>query len=365
MSRIYFRIIEASIFLTLAFTLFSCSSCSKEEGMGEKKDELIAKFEPPEGKCLVFIGQDMGAIGGMEGYNNGYVDYFPQPAGITVYTTFSKGTNSFGWDMTGNDGIFSLANWGAGDCYANKQIRALGFEEAMVTIGLAMVDAEQEIVNGERDSLIIELGEWMKSLAPRPIFLRIGYEFDGHDWNHYNQVLYLRAWRRIVEKYRSMGITNVAYVWQSKGVGTTKEEMAAWYPGDDIVDWCAYTYFGNPDTEMIEFAREHNKPVIIAEATPVFQKGDTYFDADIKKADVARKIWDEWFVTFFNTIENNEDVIKAFSYINVDWPSQAMWENNPTFQKVDSRIQMNEYVSENWKKKMSEERYLEAEDNNW
>jgi hypothetical protein len=33
-----------------------------------------AKFEPPAGKTLMLIGQDLGAIGGMENYSNGYVD---------------------------------------------------------------------------------------------------------------------------------------------------------------------------------------------------------------------------------------------------------------------------------------------------
>ena len=41
----------------------------------KKSSVNYAKFEPEDGKCLVFIGQDMEAIGGIEG-KEGYVNFF-------------------------------------------------------------------------------------------------------------------------------------------------------------------------------------------------------------------------------------------------------------------------------------------------
>lgn len=69
-------------------------------------------------------------------------------------------------------------------------------------------------------------------------------------------------------------------------------------------------------------------------------------------------MWGNWFIPFLKTIHENQDAIKAFSYINADWSSQPMWRNNPIFQKVDSRIQKSEYISKKWKEEMANSKYL-------
>lgn len=124
-----------------------------------------------------------------------------------------------------------------------------------------------------------------------PFFLRIGYEFDGWSWNHYNKKNYLKAWKRIHTLLTEMEVKNVAYIWQSKGSGSNQDVLEDWYPGDDLVDWCAYSYFGNPDTEMLTFARKHNKPVFIAEASPTLQTDNLFFDTDLKKERIAKRTW--------------------------------------------------------------------------
>ena len=116
---------------------------------------------------------------------------------------------------------------------------------------------------------------------------------------------------------------------------------------------------------MIVFARKHKKPVFISEATPVRQIDNLYFDADLKKAKLEKKIWKEWFVQFFQTINENSDVIKAFSYINSDWTSQPMWITNATFNKVDSRIQVSKYVTQKWIEEIEKPKYLNASDELW
>ena len=322
------------------------------------------KFEPEDRKCLVFIGQDLAATGGLEAYNQGYSDYFNVPAGVTVYTNLSPGDESFGYYNKGLDGIKAKANWGAGDCWAKLYIEEPNYKNTAMAIGLSMVNHEKKIAKGRHDDLIREFGMWIKSIE-RPVFLRIGYEFDGWEWNHYEKKHYLKAWKRIHSIFNELRVNNVAFVWQSKGTGSGQDILAAWYPGDDLVDWCAYSYFGNPDEEMILFARKHNKPVFIAEATPVRQLDNLYFDTDLKKEELEKIIWEEWFVPFFKLINENSDVIKAFSYINTDWSSQPMWISNPVFQKVDSRIQLSAYISKRWKAEMQKEQYLNATDSLW
>jgi len=351
-------------FITTCFVVLVIIGSSLAQQKVLDSNVVRAKFEPKDGKCIVFIGQDMGSIGGVDGYNDGYADHFNSPAGITIYTNFRTGDKSFGHTYRGNDGIFQVDNWGAGDCYADLQVNSPKFKNSALAIGLEIVNAEKKIINGEVDHLIEELGTWIKTLAPRPVFVRIGYEFDGHGWNHYSSDYYPKAWRHIVDYFETMGVENTAYVWQSKGNGTSAEEMEYWYPGDKYVDWCGYSYFTNPDQEMLKFARKHNKPVFIAEATPTLtdEKGK-YMDCDLSNPEIANKLWTNWFEGFFRTIEENGDVVKAFSYINCNWKPQAMWVNNPTFQQVDSRIHESEYLSAKWLMKMKEARYLEAMDN--
>jgi len=109
---------------------------------------------------------------------------------------------------------------------------------------------------------------------------------------------------------------------------------------------------------MIQFARKHKKPVFIAEACPVLKDDFGNFHADLKKS--PKLIWENWFVTFFETIEKNKDVIKAFSYINVDWKSQMMWATNDYFKNVDSRIQKSEYITKKWLTEIAKEMYIKT-----
>ncbi|MCD8166580.1 MAG: hypothetical protein LUE93_10985 [Bacteroides sp.] len=73
--------------------------------------------------------------------------------------------------------------------------------------------------------------------------------------------------------FDSLQVSNVAYVWQSAG-GTPKvEELYSYYPGDEYVDWFAYSHFsGGACQTMIDLARKHRKPLFIAEATPMFHE---------------------------------------------------------------------------------------------
>ncbi|MFC4267676.1 glycosyl hydrolase [Polaribacter marinivivus] len=315
------------------------------------------KFEPKNGKVLVFVGQDLEALGGVKQYKNGYLDYFETPAGITLYSNLSPGDQSYSLLLEGLDGLKTKANWGAGDTCAQYFIDDEQYNNTKLTIGLSMVNHDKNVAKGKHDKLIIELGEWIKT-TKRPVFLRIGYEFDGWDWNNYKKKHFLKAWKRIYNIFRKIKVDNVAFVWQSKGTGSNQKVLEEWYPGDEFVDWCGYSYFNNPDEEMIQFARKHKKPVFIAEACPVLKDDFGNFHADLKKN--PKLIWENWFVPFFETIEKNKDFIKAFSYINVDWKSQMMWATNDYFKNVDSRIQKSEYITKKWLTEIAKEKYIKT-----
>jgi hypothetical protein len=241
------------------------------------------------------------------------------------------------------------------------------FKYSALAIGLKMVDHEEKVARGEHDSLVIELGNWIRSLGRRPVFLRIGYEFDGHDWNHYNREDYISAFRRIRNIYDSLSIDNIAYVWQSCGWGSSYADLENWYPGDDYVDWCSYSHFARGDEAppMIDFARDRGKPVFISEASPTLPTATVKTDGqtkpnDLADPDQAKEAWEKWFVPFFKSIRDNPDIIKAISYINCHWKDNPMWFDNPTFQYVDAALQLSPEISKKWKKEISKEGYLNA-----
>lgn len=337
--------------------------CNKEDfntttGKNENKRNL-AKYEPRNGECFIFAGQDLGAVGGMEEYNEGYCDYFKTPAGVTAYIGFMGAGGIYG--------MFGISNWGSGDCSLNKYTTVSRFDNCMFAIGLPITSKETDIVKGTYDKAIKALAKWLKEVSPRPVFLRIGYEFDGYDWNHYKPATYVPAYRYIKDMLDSEGVENVAYVWQSKGYGCSLAKMEEFYPGDEYVDWCGYSYFDQSDTLMLDFARLKKKPVFIAESTPTTQDGNWKYDnCYLTDEDDARRLHDEWFEVLLDLIEENEDVIKAWHYINVDWYAQELWKTNITFQKVDSRIHVSELISGWWTDNViNNDRFIQSEDLDW
>jgi len=173
----------------------------------------------------------------------------------------------------------------------------------------------------------------------------------------------------MVDIFRRMGVTNTAYVWQSTGFMSNQAQLENWYPGDDYVDWLGVSFFNNwQKIEMIEFARKKGKPVFIAEATPTVTdydkdpSGSTGLTKPMQLSDPEHGTlaWNKWFVPFFDTIDKNEDVVKAVHYINCHWDSHPMWYNNPTFKGVDARLHLNDTISARWRKITSNPKYIKS-----
>ncbi len=346
----------------LFFTALLCLGACNE--VPQEKPRPLAKFEPANGQVLLFVGQELESIGGLEGpYDDGYLDHFPTPAGFTMYTNFAPGDTSFGYVQKGLDGTWSTDDWGDSPSNLSMQLADPDFAKMALAIGLSLVNHEEQVASGEHDSLVVAYGQFIKSLTPRPVFLRIGYEFDGHGWNSYDRKAYLKAYRRIKDTYDSMNIENVAYVWQSTGWVSDEFLLEEWYPGDEYVDWCSYSFFARWDeAKMIEFARKKGKPVFIAEATPTISDHLVKFTGQTKTTILsndqqAEEAWNRWFIPLFETIESNPDIVKAFSYINCNWRSHAMWKQNPTFQNIDARLQTSELLKQRWLEKVGASNY--------
>ena len=364
MEKNYFA---GGIIILMIIALCSCKgNAAKEEKKIATDSTRLEKFEPADGKVILFTGQDLEAIGGTDKYTDGYFNHFPAPGGFTQYTDFLTGFNTFGFIHKGLDGLTTLDNWGDGDESMAITIADKDFNNSCLAIGLDISQGNDSVTAaGGHDSLIYRLGNWIKNLGNRPVFLRIGYEFDGTDWNHYRKEFYIPAFKRIRNKIDSMGITNVAYVWQSKGAGTTRALLDSFYPGDDYVDWVAFSFFSVAEEHhpMISFARDHYKPLFIAESSPVFpdEKG-TGKELDLTKQADAERAWKDWFTPYFRTVKNNSDVIKAIHYINCPWKSRIMWKDNSYFKNIDARLTKNDSLKTWWLRETSQDKYLKASD---
>ena len=316
-------------------------------------------FTPPQGKTMLILGQDLKST-----WDYISTSSFPTPAGITTYL------NLYSLDGLGpND-----TDWGAGPINAASCVN--GYPNSVLVMGIYMTEQYYpggltDIANGKYDTQIKTLATFIKS-ANRPAYIRIGYEFEGQ-WNGFtNPATYIAAYKHIVDTIRPVA-PNFVSVWQAAAspIDTVLRgyhpNITDWYPGDNYVDWCGLSFFLPQDSrqftyadEMLNFARSHQKPVMICESTPQGYNLSNMTKANISpvydgtagqnsQAKTADQIWSEWYAPYFNYIHQNADAIRAVAYINADWNSQSQW--SPPYSQGywgDTRVQENATIKQNW-----------------
>lgn len=298
------------------------------------------KFVPPENKTLLIMGQTTEHI-------KEYTKKFrkqPSPGGWSAYWAVSEfnGIEKKHTNVTGTS--------------QNHQMLVNKFPDAVLHSAMWMVGSlTKNTACGIYDHVIKTYAHWVKK-AKCPVYLRIGYEFDGPH-NYMEPVDYIRAYRHIVDIMRAEGVTNVAYVWHSYASTPYKNyKFSDWYPGDDYVDWIGVSIFAhaysksginNEGSAVLNFAKVHKKPTMVSEANPIFgiDKNDT-------------KVWEDWFVNFFSMVYNKN--IKAICFINEDWtkvniPGISDWK--------DSRLYNNPLISKAWFAETNKNRYLKESPN--
>ncbi|MEM7563812.1 MAG: glycosyl hydrolase [Pseudomonadota bacterium] len=299
-----------------------------------------SKFVPPAGKTLLIMGQNHEEIADyMDSYLNPVV-----PGGWMAY-----------WGIPSLNGIREthLNETGTSQNHQNLVER---YPDTVLQSALWMVGkwgVLDKTANGDYDAVVTEFSQWAKD-TNRPIYLRIGYEFDGAH-NELEPETYIKAYQRIVDLIRSEGAENIAFVWHSYAAPPFKDHpLSSWYPGDDYVDWVGISLFGhlyadrlNAEAEAVfDFARSHKKPVMVAESSPIhgIDHGNT-------------NAW-RWFANYFSLIY--EKNIKAVSFINSNWNRMTIdgiseWE--------DARMQNNKKIYQAWLKETNQARYLKQSPN--
>jgi hypothetical protein len=295
------------------------SSCQTAQGTLSSE-----QFLPPEGKTLLMIGQDKETIAQYVAAT-GMI-----PAGVMVYTSIR--------DVSGLIQPLDVGSGVQHGAYLAKE-----YPHSSLQIGLYMVGALEDVNRGMYDDNIDKLASWIQA-QQRPVYLRIGYEFDNVD-NHYEPAQYILAFKRIVDRFRERGVNNVAFVWHSVANLSGDAAIMQWFPGVDYVDWLAVSLFAPSQYEQIkrfaERAKLLNKPFMIAESAPM--------------AVVTLKGKMEWYDKFFRIIAMLKP--QAVCYINSDWDSMPMWKD---YKFGDSRIQQAPEIKNLWLKEMGKDQYIHA-----
>lgn len=283
-------------------------------------------FVPPPGKTLLLVGQDRDTI----------IRYVTKtgntPGGTMFYTSIQQ-----------MEGLENSNEYGSGPQDAESLL--LAYPDSVIQIGLYMVDGLHKTIAGRYRAHLKSLAQWIKN-AHRPVYLRIGYEFDNPE-NHYDPQQYKQAFRYVVDFLRKEGVRNAAYVWHSYcWTQQSQQHWMDWYPGDDYVDWFGASMFSTPDqlwvvSAFVALAREHHKPFMICESTP----WGMYTSR--AKIDFLNHV--------FKLIKDQH--IEAFCYIDSNWDPMPMYKGQHI---GDARIEEDPVIKDLWLKEIDQDRYLKA-----
>jgi hypothetical protein len=130
------------------------------------------------------------------------------------------------------------------------------------------------ILAGQYDAMIRARAAALKALH-RPVMLEWRHEMDRPDLQAamHSAADYVAAWKHIRAIFSAAGATNVSWVWCPTAWGFTTGRAAAYYPGDQEVDWiCADAYSPTPTVPLskvlgpfLGWAAAHPKPIVIGE----------------------------------------------------------------------------------------------------
>ncbi|KAI9136400.1 glycoside hydrolase superfamily [Paraphysoderma sedebokerense] len=325
-------------------------------------------FQPPNGKYLFFLGQERD---GISSFKNAVPDVLP--GGITVYTNINLGGINY-VDDTGGHGY---QDWG------NVLSK---YPNAALNVGYYLVGATDTIASTTNyDGKIREFARYLKSLN-RPIYLRVGYEFDG-PWNQYDPTRYKSAFRKIHQLFSAEGaLPNVAFVWHAAASTAGRfggYALSSWYPGDNYVDWCGVSMFraASPEqnlmNEVHQYCASKGKPSAVWEAAPQgwhagTQKWNTNGNGFNCPANLVSEtpsgIWSKFHQQFFDWNVNGVGSnwigkVKAISFISSNWNNFPAWAGCGEGYWGDSRIEAHSTHISNLRSQLNNGKYLPGDSN--
>lgn len=175
-----------------------------------------------------------------------------------------------------------------------------------------------EIAAGQHDDTIRARADAVGRLGV-PVFIRFMWEMDiARKQDRVGTPEdYVAAWRHVREVFHSRGATNAVWVWCPTAESFDEGRAAAYYPGDDQVDWvCAlgYNWAGTTDgarwrspAEIFgtadRFARDRGLPLMVGETGAV----------ETEPGEKAR-----WLMRWAEDLEDGLLAVRAVVYFDSD-----------------------------------------------
>ena len=275
----------------------------------------------------VCIGQDYWSV-------RNYTAAFGPPRAVMSYASI------------GNlSGLWSGTDYGSGVEHADRLLADMPDDTAL-QLGLELKGFERPLAAGDLDGNVDALRAYVRRLAPRKVFVRIGYEFDNPG-NEYVPLAFVPAYARVAAALG--GEPNAVRVWHSwafepwEAAGV--DGVAAWFPGVEHVDWCGVSVFQQAygDSELGDLSYAHafadfcdarGLPLMIAESAP--------FGAGV--AEPRDTLWRRWFAPTLAFARTRD--VKMWSYIDSDWDAQPMWRGEGW---GDTRLETDDALAERWR----------------
>jgi len=242
------------------FRIYEPGTAPEGQVFPTPKPEVTGKFAPLSGRALLLIGSDKKSA-------DAYFDATVTPPGGVAFNTNLQ--------LSGIKELDSLAET---------------YRKSTLSVGVDLKGVLDSVAEGKSDAKIDALLDVLVAYD-RPVYLRLGYGFNDPA-NKYAPDVYVSAWKKFYERIQAKGSLNIALVWESAFCG--ESNIADWYPGDEFVDWIGASY--ECADGALQFAREHFKPVMLEAA--------------------SQGAWDEWYMPLFQFVTDNNDVVRAVTYIN-------------------------------------------------
>jgi hypothetical protein len=262
------------------------------------------RLEPPDGRLLHAGGQEPGCF---ESYSA-----FLGARGPSVKMAYA-GLEGLNGTAPGAVPAFftALASALAADAAPDGAFIAL-----QLGLQLPLNGQEARVAAGEYDAAIEALRAGLVALQ-RPVWLRIGYEFNGQ-WNNYAPASFVGAFRRVAAALRADALLNqtVALVWD--GSCDTRTDPTPFWPGADVVDWQGINLFsagsspasasqrGSCPWYWLQDSLQAGLPLMVGESTP---RGLNTSDPATLGA---------WHAPYAALLQGAPN-LKLFSYIDQDW----------------------------------------------
>lgn len=131
-----------------------------------------------------------------------------------------------------------------------------------------------EVASGRDDDLIRERARSMRDVGV-PLWLMFRGEMDRPNLQDSvpSPEAYIQAYRHVRQIFTQEGADKVAWVWCPTSKGFDEGRAAAYYPGDDQVDWLCSDVYPGPDRvpfttaakAFVDWSRTHPQPLMVGE----------------------------------------------------------------------------------------------------